>query len=398
MNRSDLASTLMHALATRVKDDRLTICDGDRVESFGSAQPGGLDVRFIVHDRGAYEAALRGGSVGLGAAYTDGAWDTTELTACLRVLLRASRPVLAIQDGFTSRKRSLTARTRTHERPSRARDRDNVRAHYDVSNEFFAQMLDPTMAYSCGIFADANTTLEAASVAKFQRVCETLQLSCTDHVIEIGTGWGGFAIFAAREYGCRVTTTTISEEQFDWAAKRVAEAGLADRVTVLREHYRDLPSGFDALVSIEMIEAVPWWELNDFFQGVRRLLKPGARALVQGISMNDASYERSKRHDDFIKHFIFPGSNLPSVAAMNLSARRAGLHLDELYDMGQHYPPTLRAWGENLAARAEEIAVVAPHLDNDRFRRQWQFYLAYCEAAFLERHITVTQSVWSTDA
>lgn len=396
MIRTNLARAAMHALAKRVQHDRIVIREGSRSHDFGRAD-GAFNIEFVVHDPSAYEMAIRAGSVGLGGSYAAGAWDTNDLTGSLRVLLRAARPALDVQDAFVQRKRSLTARARSNERPSRNRDVANIRAHYDISNAFFSLMLDSTMAYSCGIFDTPTTTLEQASVAKFRRVCEMLSIASSDHIVEIGTGWGGFAVYAAQHYGCRVTTTTISEEQFDFASKRVAEAGLTDRVTVLREHYRDLAGTFDALVSIEMIEAVPWWELDDFFAAINALLKPGARALVQGISMNDASYERSKRHDDFIKHFIFPGSNLPSMAAMQRSARRSQLVLRELFDIGEHYPTTLRAWDANLDEQADQVAVVAPHLDNDHFRRLWKFYLAYCEAAFLERHITVAQTVWSND-
>ena len=267
--------------------------------------------------------------------------------------------------------------------------------HYDLSNEFFALMLDPTMAYSCAIFADDHTTLESASIEKFRLVCERLQLQPNDHLLEIGSGWGGLAIFAASNYGCRVTTTTISDEQYDYTEKRIAEAGLANQITVRSDHYRELTGSYDKLVSIEMIEAVPWWELNDYFAAVARLLTPNGRALIQSINMNNASYARSKRHDEFIRHFIFPGSNLPSVNALTGAADRADLRLAELHDIGHHYPPTLRAWAANLDANQATINDVAPHLANERFQRLWNFYLAYCEAAFADGHITDTHTVWT---
>ena len=385
----------MHLLASRIKADCLTLRDDTGVNRFGDRDCTANEIEIVVHDPSAYEQILRGGSSALGRQYALGAWDTNDLTECLRLLLRATRPILAWHDKLARRPTVLMRQSHKVPRPDAARDRDNIRAHYDLSNEFFELMLDPTMAYSCGIFANDNTTLETASISKFERVCNTLNLSEDHHIIEIGTGWAGFAIYAARNRGCRVTTTTISQQQFEYAEKRVADEGLADRITVAREHYRDLHGVYDALVSIEMIEAVPWPELDDYFAMVRRLLAPGAPAVIQAITINEASYERSKRHNDYIKQCIFPGSNLPSLAAMQESAHASDLHLDDLHDIGAHYPPTLRAWGENVRARRNEIAVVAPHLDHDEFRRQWDFYLAYCEAAFLERHISVVQTTWT---
>ncbi len=379
-------------MASRIHHDRLTINDGGSSRIFGSA-PRGPEITVV--DPSVYEAVLRAGSVALGETYAQGWWDTNDLTECLRVLLRATRPALQRRDRIVRHARFLTDRSANLHHADRTTDQRNVRAHYDLSNEFFALMLDPTMAYSCAIFERPDASLEEGSIAKFERVCRSLDLRPDDHVVEIGSGWGGFAIHAAKHHGCRVTTTTISQEQFDYTEKRIASEGLADRVTVRDEHYRDLDGRYDKLVSIEMIEAVPWWELHDYFACVDRLVRRGGQALIQVITMNDASYERSKRHDDFIKHYIFPGSNIPSISALMESARHTQLRLQRLDDIGAHYPPTLRAWAANIDDNADEIDAVAPHLANQHFRRQWQFYLAYCEAAFLEQHISAAHTLWT---
>ena len=275
--------------------------------------------------------------------------------------------------------------------PSKHRDRENIAAHYDLSNEFFALMLDPTMAYSCGFFADEGTSLETAQVAKFETIAAKLRLGPEDHVIEIGTGWGGFAIHAAARHGCRVTTTTISEAQRSLAEKRVAEHGLSDRVTVLGEDYRDLQGRYDALVSIEMIEAVDWRRHDQFFATCARLLTDDGRMALQAITIEDASYERAKLHDDFIRAMVFPGGCLPSVSTIATSvARTSNLRIVDLEDIGPHYAETLRRWRANL--EGQRPAVEALGFD-ERFWRFWTLYLCYCEAAFMERHVSDVQLV-----
>ena len=407
MRRSEIARRLVARLATSGSEDRFTLREAGRSETFGAtpssssgsqsgpaSSPASGPVVDVLDPR-VYEAVLRGGSAALGETYAQGWWDTDDLTAVLRTLFRRTERSLEWRDAISNRTAAAHRAAAALRRPDQQADRANIRAHYDLSNEFFEVMLDPTMAYSCGIFASEATSLHEASIAKFERVCTQLDLGPADHLVEIGTGWGGFAIYAAQNYGCQVTTTTISGEQFDFAAKRIADAGLTDRISLRSDHYRELPGSYSKLVSIEMIEAVPWWQLDDYFEAVHRLLKPGGLAVIQAITMNDASYERSKRRIDFIRKYIFPGSNLPSVAAMRASATRHDLHMERLTDIGSHYPPTLRAWSRNVVDHRAAISELAPHLDRPHFQRQWQFYLCYCEAAFLERHISVVHAVWS---
>jgi cyclopropane-fatty-acyl-phospholipid synthase len=273
--------------------------------------------------------------------------------------------------------------------PSKADDRRNIHAHYDLGNEFFALFLDPTMAYSCGVYESEASSLAEASIAKFDRICRKLNLGPADHVVEIGGGWGGFALHAASRYGCRVTTTTISSRQFDHAVRAVAQAGLTDRITVLNKDYRDLEGQFSDLVSIEMIEAVDWRLYDEFFATCARLLRPDGRAVLQCIVIDDREYDRAKTRKDFIKRYIFPGGCLPSVTAIAAAATRASdLRLIDLEDIGPHYARTLADWRRRLEDRRSDAHALG---FDDQFLRMWRFYFAYCEAAFRERRVSDVQ-------
>ncbi|MGA2931257.1 MAG: cyclopropane-fatty-acyl-phospholipid synthase family protein [Acidimicrobiales bacterium] len=345
----------------------------------------------VVHDARAWRAVLRRGSRGLAESYMDGWWDTDDLTALVRVAFRRTSPLRRLLDASARHAGPLLAGLQRLRPPSKSDDRHNIAAHYDLSNEFFASMLDPTMAYSCAYFADDGLTLEEAQVAKFERIATKLALGPGDHVIESGTGWGGFAMYAAERHGCRVTTTTISQAQRTLAEKRVAERGLADRVTVLGADYRDLEGRYDALVSIEMVEAVDWRRHDQFFASCARLLTDGGRMALQAITIADGSFQRAKLHDDFIRAMVFPGGCLPSVAAIAASvARTSDLRIVDLEDIGPHYAETLRRWRANL--ESGRAAVERLGFD-ERFWRFWTLYLCYCEAAFMERHVSDVQLV-----
>lgn len=342
-------------------------------------------LRVVVHDPRCY-GALRRGSIGLGAAYARGWFDCDELTELIRILDRNFAGIRRQLDRLAALARPLLDTPARLHRPDQAADRRNVRAHYDLGNAFFGPMLDPTMTYSCPLFEGPRTSL--AQSAKLDRLCRELALSSADHVVEIRSGWGSFAVHAAARYGCRVTTTTISAAQYDHTAKLVTDAGLADQVTVLDRDYRDLTGTYDKLVSIEMIEAVDWRDHATFFSTCARLTRPDGLVAIQAIVIADDSFERAKHHDDFIRRSIFPGGCLPSVTSIASSATRAGLRVVELTDIGRHYAETLRRWRENLHANegAVERLELTPH-----FRRLWDLYLSYCEAAFLERHVSDAQ-------
>jgi cyclopropane-fatty-acyl-phospholipid synthase len=354
----------------------------------GSGDP---EATIVVHDQRAWSAVLRRGSVGLGESYIAGWWDTDDLPAVVRVAFRRTTALRQFLDSTARRTGGVLSQVERLRPPSKRRDRENIAAHYDLSNDFFALMLDPTMAYSCAYFAEDSTSLEEAQVAKFEMIAAKLDLGPEDHVIEIGTGWGGFALHAAERHGCRVTTTTISEAQRSLAEKRVAEHGLTDRVTVLGADYRDLTGRYDALVSIEMIEAVDWRRHDEFFGTCARLLTDHGRMALQAITIADASYERAKFHDDFIRSMVFPGGCLPSLSAIAGSlARTSDLRIVDLQDIGLHYAETLRHWRANLERQRSAVEQLG---FDERFWRFWTLYLCYCEAAFMERHISDLQLV-----
>lgn len=354
----------------------------------GSGRP---DVTVRLHDRRAVTAVLRGGSVGLATGYREGWWDTDDLPGLVRILSRRTAGMRRMLDGAARRAGVLPATAQRLRPPSKADDRRHIAAHYDLSNEFFAHMLDSTMAYSCAYFERPGMSLEDAQRAKFDLLANKLALTADDEVIEIGTGWGAFAVHLAEHYGCRVTTTTISAEQRHYAERLVKERHLEDRVTVLGVDYRDLSGAYDALVSVEMIEAVDWRRHDEFFAVCDRLLRPSGRMAMQAITIEEGSYPRALLHDDFIRKLVFPGGTIPSLGAIVGSlARTSDLRPVDVQDIGLHYAETLRRWRANLAEREEEVAVLG--FDN-AFRRLWDLYLCYCEAAFDERHISDIQVV-----
>jgi cyclopropane-fatty-acyl-phospholipid synthase len=363
---------------------------------------GELEAQITIHDRDAYAAIVFGGTRGMGRSYVNGLWDTDDMGSLVRYLFRVSQPVRLRQDAFTRRRLALFGPGPTRVRlffaslvrrgPESLRDRKNIHAHYDLSNEFFSLMLDETLAYSCAIFEDEATSLHDAQVEKFDRICRKLDLSEKDHVLEIGTGWAGFALHAASRYGARVTTTTISENQRHAAEQRVKDAKLDHLITVIGEHYRDLEGTFDALVSIEMIEAVSWRHYGEFFKKCSTLLTDQGRMALQAITISDQSFERAKLHDDFIRDLIFPGGCLPSVTSIMASiANATDLRVVDLEDIGLHYATTLRHWARNVNERFEQIRALG---FDDRFKRLWSMYLGYCEGAFLERHISDVQLIF----
>jgi cyclopropane-fatty-acyl-phospholipid synthase len=382
------AAWILRNLATRLEGGTLTVVDPTGPHRFGDGPP---EATIVVHDPVVYWNMLRTGSVGLGSDYADGRWECDDLTALIRVLIRGLRPVTAVQDAVGQMVGSSTDWLRRLRPPSRRVDRDNIRSHYDLSNDFFALMLDETMSYSSAVFTDPGMDLADAQRAKMDRLCAKLGLGPDDRVVEIGAGWGGFACHAASRYGCRVTTTTISEAQFEFASKRVADAGLGDLVTVVDRDYRELRGTYDKLVSVEMIEAVDWRRHDAFFGACAGLLHERGLMALQAITMEDRSFERAKNGTDFVREHIFPGSCIPSIEAITRSLRRATpMAVVDIEDIGRHYAETLRRWCLNLADRRDKVAALG--LD-ERFRRLWEFYLCYCEGAFLERHISDVQMV-----
>ena len=348
-------------------------------------QPDGLAVRIEVLDPGFYRAAAAQGSVGVGEAYMDGLWRGDDLVALVRLLVINRDRLDAMETGLARFGGWLLRGWHALRRNTRAGSRRNIAAHYDLGNDLFELFLDKSMMYSSAIFADENESLETAQWRKLERICRKLDLQPGDHLVEIGTGWGGLAVHAASRFGCRVTTTTISKEQHALAVQRVAAAGLSDRVTVLLEDYRDLQGQYDKLVSIEMVEAIGHQYLDTYLAKCASLLKPEGLALIQAITIEDHRYQQALGSVDFIKRFIFPGSFIPCVSALTGAAARASdLRLVNLEDIGPSYALTLRHWRQRFMDRLDEVRRQGY---DERFIRMWEFYLCYCEGGFMERSI-----------
>jgi cyclopropane-fatty-acyl-phospholipid synthase len=364
---------------------RLIDSEGERRLGHPAANPADtLRVTLRIHDPAFWRAIAGNGSVGAGEAYMDGVWDCDNLVALIRVLVRNRDQLDAMETGLARFGGWLMRGWHALRRNTRIGSRRNIAAHYDLGNELFELFLDDNMMYSSAIFADANEPLAVASTRKLERICQKLELGPHHHVVEIGTGWGGFAIHAAREHGCRVTTTTISREQHDLAAKRIADAGVADRVTLLLSDYRDLEGTFDRLVSIEMVEAIGHQYLDTYFDKVASLLTPDGMALIQAITIEDHRYQQALRSVDFIKRHVFPGCFIPSIGALQGAIGKTDLKLSNLEDIGPSYALTLRHWRQRFMSRLDAVRALGYP---DRFIRMWEFYLAYCEGGFIERSI-----------
>lgn len=367
----------------------LVVRDALGEHRFGKATGDALPtVHVWVDDPAFYRAIAAQGSVGAGEAYIAGHWRCDDLVMLVRLLVRNRSLLDGIETGLARLGGWALRRWHAFRRNTREGSRRNIAAHYDLGNDFFALFLSPDLMYSSAMFASADDDLDTASVRKLDAVCRKLQLSPADRVIEIGTGWGGFALHAARHYGCHVTTTTISREQHALASQRVAEAGLQDRVSLLLQDYRDLRGEYDKLVSIEMIEAIGAPYLDTFFGKLGALLRPGGQALLQAITIEDHRYVQARDAVDFIKRFVFPGSFIPSLEAMyGAKTRASDLQVVHQEDFGLSYAYTLRAWRRRFLMRLQDVR--AQGFD-ERFIRLWEFYLAYCEGGFLERSIGVS--------
>jgi cyclopropane-fatty-acyl-phospholipid synthase len=372
---------LVLAAIGRIRAGAVTIQEGRAGRTFGTGDPHGV---LRVASPAAWPYLLRG-SRGLAESYARGYWDSPDVAALIRVAARNGQQL----DDLRRRLRPLLAPVLWLAGTSRANgrraSRRQIAAHYDLGNQMFELMLDPTMSYSCTLFERDDMTLEEAAVAKLDLVCERLDLQPSDHLLEIGTGWGGLAMHAARTRGCRVTTTTISREQRELALSRIRAAGLQDRITVLLQDYRDLRGRFDKLVSIEMIEAVGWRNFGVFFRKCSELLKPDGAMLLQAITIDDRAYEIEKRTRSFIRTYIFPNGCLPSMEVMRRCvARETDMQLVALQDLTSSYVRTLREWRLNFERHWDRIRTFGY---DERFRRLWRLYLAYCEAGFAERRI-----------
>jgi len=377
----NLARDLVTSRLRKLSNGRLRVIEDQSIKEFGNNNS--LSVTIHVHDPRFYGEMAFGGSIGAGEAYMLGYWSSDNLTNLIRLMVLNQDVMDDLEGGMAWLAKPLLKSLHWMNRNTQDGSRRNIAAHYDLGNDMFQLFLDPTMMYSSAIFDTPEMTLEQASISKLDHICRKLKLSPADHVVEIGTGWGGFAIHAASQYGCDVTTTTISKAQFELATARIRQAGLEHKVTVLLSDYRDLQGQFDKLVSIEMIEAVGHAFYDTYFAKCASLLKPDGMALIQAITIADQRYESAKNSVDFIQRYIFPGSCIPSVTALVNSVTRASdMRLYNLEDIGPHYARTLAEWRIRFFDNIEKVRALGYP---EEFIRMWEFYLCYCEGGFEER-------------
>lgn len=382
-----LARRVVTARLTGLRRGEITLEDRGGTTRLG--QPSELHASIQIHNPSFFREAAAGGTLSVAESYLRGDWDCGDLTALFRIFIRNMDAADRLDRGI-ARLAGMGQRLYHWWRAnSRAGSRRNIGAHYDLGNDFFRLWLDETLAYSSGVFLTSQATLQQASLEKFDRVCRKLDLQPTDHLLEIGSGWGGLAIHAAQNYRCRVTTTTISREQFDVARERINQAGLAQQVSLLQQDYRDLTGQFDKLVSIEMIEAVGHHYLDQFFRQCGTLLRPDGSLVLQAIVMPERGYATYLRNVDFIQRYVFPGGCLPSLAAMLQSVGRAtDLRFVHAEDFAPHYAETLRRWRRSFQQHLDDVRQLGY---SEGFIRLWHYYLCYCEATFEERYVGVVQ-------
>lgn len=380
-----LSRALLLKALRGLRDGRLELRlpDGE-VHRFGDPESG-LSAEVDVRDERLFSRTIFGGDIGIGEAYVDGLWDSPDLVRVVRLAVR-NRDIFDAGDRLPSTLSRWVERLRhALRRNSIAGSRHNIRYHYDLGTDFYSLFLDPSLTYSCALFERPDATLEEAQFAKRDAICRRLELSPGDRLLEIGSGWGGFAVHAAKLYGAIVTTTTISRAQYDFVHERLAREGLADKVELRLEDYRRLTGVYDKAVSIEMFEAVGLAYYDRFFAAVDRLLAPGGAMLLQTITMNETRFADYRRHSDFLRKHIFPGAELASLREIDASlARATRLAVERTEEIGSHYVRTLAAWRERFEANAERVRALG---FPESFLRLWVYYLSYCEGGFAEGYI-----------
>lgn len=388
-NMADLSRRAVHAVLGKLAVGSLVLEEEGQISHFGNSEDNSVAAVINIKNPAVFLSVFRDGSTGAGEAYMQGYWETPDLLEVIRLFVLNMNTLQEMEKQKPLLRR--VAGKVFHALRSNSPDgsRRNIAAHYDLSNDFFSLFLDSSMAYSAGIFKKEDDTLQDASFNKFQHICERLQLKSEDHLLEIGTGWGGLAVYAARNYGCRVTTTTISHEQYQHACKWVEEEGLQNLITVLEKDYRELEGCYDKLVSVEMIEAVGVKYYDEYFSACNRLLKNDGLMLIQGITISDQRFEESVQSIDFIKRYIFPGGQLPSNSVIaEKVARKTDMQIIGLEDITMDYARTLKAWRTRFWDQIDEVRNLGT---DDVFIRMWNYYLCFCEGGFRERVIHTAQ-------
>ncbi|MEM6641195.1 MAG: cyclopropane-fatty-acyl-phospholipid synthase family protein [Pseudomonadota bacterium] len=381
----------------RIERGRLVVTENGVVSTFGQSDDALTDsaqapvAHITIADPVFYREVVLDGALGAAESYMADHMRCEDLTALVRLFIMNGQALNGIDGAFSAPKRWLRDAFRFLVRNTRGGSRRNIAAHYDLGNDLFRLFLDPSMMYSSAVYPDADSSLDSAAEYKNELLCRKLALTPDDHLLEIGTGWGGFAIKAARDFGCRVTTTTVSEEQYRLATERVEQAGLSDRIRVLKCDYRDLTGQYNKIVSIEMLEAVGHEYFDTYFEKCSELLHDDGLMCLQTITMNEQNYLRARDHVDFIKKYIFPGGCLPSLGAICQSLGKVSdLNVMHVTDIASHYARTLRDWSERFSGALDQVRAQGY---DERFVRMWRYYLHYCEAGFLERVIGDVQVV-----
>ena len=378
----------VHKLLQRLGDGHLILREAGQKLSFGDRNSA-ISATIQIKQPAFYRQVLFGGSIGAADAYIDGAWETDNLTNVIRILARNQQVLQQMEKRFALLTIPLQRLRHLLRHNNRSGSKKNILAHYDLGNAMYQTFLDPTMMYSSAIYPHTDSTLEEAAVHKLDQICQKLQLTSSDHVIEIGTGWGGFALHAASNYGCHVTTTTISDAQYTEAKKRIVAAGLEDKITLLKQDYRELSGQYDKLVSIEMIEAVGYKYLPNFFATCSRLLKADGSMLLQAITLSDQLYKDYLRSVDFIQSHVFPGGCILSNQTLfDQIAQNSDMVVRNLEDIGLHYARTLKDWRQRFTSHSQQVSSLGY---DERFKRLWEYYFCYCEGGFRERTISTVQ-------
>ena len=370
----------------------ISVVDGVDKFSFGDTGSE-LRVNVQVHSQEFYVMTGSGGAMGIAEAYILGYWTSDDVVMLMRIILKNRSILLSLNDGFAKILSPINKLIHRSRQNTLKGSKENILAHYDLSNDFYKLWLDPTMTYSCAYFMDTNTTLEDASIEKLDRMCRKLNLSEKDNILEVGTGWGSFSIHAAKNYGCSITTTTISDAQYEYAKARVVEEGLESKINVINKDYRKLDGQYDKIVSIEMIEAVGYEYISEYFRKLSSLLKPDGLMALQGITYNDQNFDTYKDSVDFIKKYIFPGSCLISISQIiDVIKNKTDLSMIDMEDITRHYAETLNRWRKNFMSVLPEVKEMGY---SKAFINMWEFYFLYCEAGFLERNIGDVQMVFA---
>ena len=383
---------LVHSVFSKLSYGELEVVEGADHHVFPEKpENSAIKGKIHIHDVSVYRDFVKGGSIGVSEAYIEGKWSSPNLTNVIRIFAKSQHQTDNLENKKSWKNRIDNTISHWQNRNTQSGAKRNILAHYDLGNELYTRFLDPEMMYSSAIYPNDNATLDEAQLHKLDTICQRLSLCETDLLLEIGTGWGGLAIYAAQNYGCKVTTTTISDAQFNYAKSRIEELGLQAQITLLKEDYRDLTGSFDKVVSIEMIEAVGFEFLPSFFKQCNDRLKEGGKLLIQSITIADQRFDHYKSNVDFIQRYIFPGGFLPSVTVLSQNiTNHSSLVIESLDDIGLDYARTLAHWRENFLASWSALTKLGY---DEPFKRLWLYYFAYCEGAFLERSTSTVHLV-----